>query len=184
MEAQPPSIPPTPITEIGSLVRAVEAERAGRYVDAWHEALKAIALRPFHPEAYIQMASTAVAAGDPEAGLRAAQRALALTPKWTTAQQVVAALERTLNAHRKQRKKANPIAWPALPDPNRKPRLSVCMIVKNEERFLGQCLASVRDIADELIVIDTGSTDRTVEIAREHGAQVGHLSGHGLSNGA
>jgi tetratricopeptide (TPR) repeat protein len=144
-------------------------------VEAWHEALKAIALRPFHPEAYIQMASAAVAAGDPEAGLSAARRALALTPKWTTAQQVVAALERTLNAHRKQRKQANPIAWPELPDPNRKPRLSVCMIVKNEERFLGQCLASVRDIADELIIIDTGSTDRTVEIAREHGAQVGHF---------
>jgi len=175
MEAQSPAIPPTPVTEIGSLVRAVEAERAGRYVEAWHEALKAIALRPFHPEAYIQMASTAVAAGDPEAALRAAQRAVALTPKWPTAQQVVTALERSLNAHRKQRKKANPIAWPALPDPNRKPRLSVCMIVKNEERFLGQCLASVKDIADELIVIDTGSTDRTVEIAREHGAQVGYF---------
>ena len=92
MEAQPLSISPTLVTEIGSLVRAVEAERAGFYVEAWNEALKAIALRPFHPEAYIQMASTAVAAGDPEAGLRAAQRALALTPKWTTAQQVVAAL--------------------------------------------------------------------------------------------
>jgi len=49
------------------------------------------------------------------------------------------------------------------------------MIVKNEERFLGQCLASVKDIADELIVIDTGSTDRTVEIAREYGAQVGYF---------
>jgi len=175
MEVQPPPIPPTPVTEIGSLVRAVEAERAGRYVEAWHEALKAIALRPFHPEAYIQMASTAVAAGDPKAGLRAAQRALTLTPKWTTAQQVVAALERMLEAHRKQRKKANPIAWPALPDHNRKPRLSVCMIVKNEERFLGQCLASVKDLADELIVIDTGSTDRTVEIAQQFGAQVGHF---------
>jgi glycosyltransferase involved in cell wall biosynthesis len=175
MEAQPPQSSPTPIAEIGSLARAVEAERAGRYVVAWQEALRAIALRPFHPEAYIQMASTAVAAGDPEAALRAAQRALALTPKWPTAQQVVQALERTLNAHRKQRKKANPIAWPELPDPNRKPRLSVCMIVKNEERFLGQCLASVKGLADELIVIDTGSTDRTVEIAREHGAQVGHF---------
>ena len=175
MEALPPQTSATPIAEIGSLARAVEAERAGRYVAAWQEALKAIALRPFHPEAYIQMASTAVAAGDPEAALAAAQRALALTPKWPTAQQVVQALERTLNAHRKQRKTANPIAWPALPDPNPKPRLSVCMIVKNEERFLGQCLASVKDIADELIVIDTGSTDRTVEIAREHGAQVGHF---------
>ena len=56
-----------PIAEIGSLARAVEAERAGRYIAAWQEALKGIALRPFHPEAYIQMASTAVAAGDPEA---------------------------------------------------------------------------------------------------------------------
>ena len=175
MEALPPQSSATPIAEIGSLARAVEAERAGRYVAAWQEALKAIALRPFHPEAYIQMASTAVAAGDPEAALAAAQRALALTPKWPTAQQVVQALERTLNTQRKQRKTANPIAWPALPDPNRKPRLSVCMIVKNEERFLGQCLASVKDIADELIVIDTGSTDRTVEIAREHGAQVGNF---------
>jgi glycosyltransferase involved in cell wall biosynthesis len=175
MEAPPPQSSTTPIAEIGSLARAVEAERAGRYVLAWQEALKAIALRPFHPEAYIQMASTAVAAGDPEAALRAAQRALALTPKWPITQQVVQALERTLNAHRKQRKTANPIAWPELPDPNRKPRLSVCMIVKNEERFLGQCLASVKDIADELIVIDTGSTDRTIEIAREHGAQVGHF---------
>jgi glycosyltransferase involved in cell wall biosynthesis len=62
-----------------------------------------------------------------------------------------------------------------LPDPNRKPRLSFCMIVKNEERFLGQCLASVKGFADELVVIDTGSTDRTNEIAREHGAQVGHF---------
>ena len=165
----------TPIAEIGSLARALEAERAGHYVAAWQEALKAIALRPFHPEAYIQMASTAVAAGDPEAALAAAQRALALTPKWPTAQQVVKTLERTLNAHRKHRKKLSYIAWPELPAPNRKPRLSVCMIVKNEERFLGQCLASVKDIADELIVIDTGSTDRTVEIAREHGAQVGHF---------
>ncbi len=175
MEAQPPQLSPTSIPEIGSLDLAVEAERAGRYVVAWQEALKAIAHRPFHPEAYIQMASAAVGAGDPEAALRAAQRALALTPKWPTAQEVVTALERTLKAHRKQGKKANPIGWPELPDPNRKPRLSVCMIVKNEERFLGQCLASVKDIADELIVIDTGSTDRTVAIAREHGAQVGHF---------
>ena len=172
---QPPEPTLTSVAEIGSLARAVEAERAGWYVEAWTEALKAISLRPFHPEAYIQMASTAVAAGDPEAALRAAQRALALTPKWPTAQQVVTALERTLKARGNQRQKTHPIAWPELPDPNRKPRLSVCMIVKNEERFLGQCLASVKDIADELIVIDTGSTDRTVEIAREYGAQVGYF---------
>jgi tetratricopeptide (TPR) repeat protein len=50
--------------------------------------------------------------------------------------------------------------------------LSLCMIVKNEERFLAECLASVKDVVDEINVVDTGSTDRTVEIARSFGANV------------
>ena len=52
--------------------------------------------------------------------------------------------------------------------------LSLCMIVKNEERFLAECLASVRDCVDEINIVDTGSTDRTVEIARSFGANVIH----------
>lgn len=43
--------------------------------------------------------------------------------------------------------------------------ISVCMIVKNEEEQLGACLKSLESIADEIIVVDTGSTDRTKEIA-------------------
>ena len=39
------------------------------------------------------------------------------------------------------------------------------MIVKNEEAFLEQCLKSIKDYVDEIIIVDTGSTDRTVEIA-------------------
>lgn len=50
--------------------------------------------------------------------------------------------------------------------------LTVSMIVKNEERFLPECLASVKEVADELIVVDTGSTDRTIAIAKSFGAQV------------
>jgi tetratricopeptide (TPR) repeat protein len=46
------------------------------------------------------------------------------------------------------------------------------MIVKDEEHFLPQCLASVRDFVDEIIVVDTGSSDRTIEIARSFGATV------------
>ena len=45
------------------------------------------------------------------------------------------------------------------------PTLSVCMIVKNEEKFLESCLRSVQGLADEIIIVDTGSTDRTKEIA-------------------
>ncbi len=51
-----------------------------------------------------------------------------------------------------------------------RPRLSVCLIAKNEARFLRNCLKSVAGVADEIVVVDTGSTDGTQEIAREFGA--------------
>lgn len=47
------------------------------------------------------------------------------------------------------------------------PSISVCLIVKNEERYIEQCLRSVQPIADEIIIVDTGSTDRTVTLARK-----------------
>lgn len=49
------------------------------------------------------------------------------------------------------------------------------MIVKNEEAFLPGCLESVQSFVDEMIVVDTGSQDRTVEIARSYGAKVHHF---------
>lgn len=53
-----------------------------------------------------------------------------------------------------------------------RPTISACMIVRNEEELLPGCLESIRDWVDEIIVVDTGSTDRTIEIAREYGARV------------
>ena len=50
--------------------------------------------------------------------------------------------------------------------------VSLCMIVKNEEENLAECLGSVGDIADEIIVADTGSADATPEIAKRFGAKV------------
>ena len=50
--------------------------------------------------------------------------------------------------------------------------LSLCMIVKNEEATLPRTLDSVNDVVDEMIVLDTGSSDRTREIAQEFGARV------------
>lgn len=42
------------------------------------------------------------------------------------------------------------------------------MIVKNEEEVLRQCLDSVNNLCEEIIIVDTGSTDKTKEIAREY----------------
>ncbi|MCX6155058.1 MAG: glycosyltransferase [Candidatus Kapabacteria bacterium] len=53
-----------------------------------------------------------------------------------------------------------------------KSSLSVCIIAKNEENNLRDCLESVRTIAEEIILVDTGSTDSTIEIAREYGAKI------------
>lgn len=50
--------------------------------------------------------------------------------------------------------------------------LSLCMIVKNEELALPNCLSSVKGVVDEMVVLDTGSSDRTPEIAQEFGARV------------
>ena len=52
------------------------------------------------------------------------------------------------------------------------PSISLCMIAKNEERSIAHCLDAFKDFVQEIIVVDTGSTDRTVEIARSHGAEV------------
>ena len=51
-------------------------------------------------------------------------------------------------------------------------RISLTMIVKNEAATLPTCLDSVKDIVDEIIVVDTGSRDRSREVAEQHGARV------------
>jgi len=52
------------------------------------------------------------------------------------------------------------------------PTISLAMIVKNEEEWLPKCLDSVKDIVDEIIIVDTGSTDKTKEVAEKYGAKI------------
>ncbi|MHC1745256.1 MAG: glycosyltransferase [Syntrophobacteraceae bacterium] len=55
------------------------------------------------------------------------------------------------------------------------PSISLCMIVKNEEHYLPGCLSSAAPYVNEIVVVDTGSSDRTVEIAQTFGARVYHF---------
>jgi glycosyltransferase involved in cell wall biosynthesis len=56
--------------------------------------------------------------------------------------------------------------------PRSRPFLTAALIVKDEERVLDACLASLATVVDEIVIVDTGSRDRSREIARAHGARV------------
>ncbi|MHB1417774.1 MAG: glycosyltransferase, partial [Chloroflexota bacterium] len=66
---------------------------------------------------------------------------------------------------------SGPVARLPLRTKDDRQTVSLCMIVRDEEANLPGCLESVRDLADEVIVVDTGSTDRTVQVAESFGAK-------------
>lgn len=59
---------------------------------------------------------------------------------------------------------------------NRKFRVTLCMIVRNEENYIIDCINSVRHLIDEIVVVDTGSTDSTIEQGLKAGARIFHYS--------
>lgn len=54
--------------------------------------------------------------------------------------------------------------------------ISLCMIVKNEEDVIGRCLECVKDVVDEIIIVDTGSTDDTIKIANQYTNKIYHFN--------
>lgn len=59
--------------------------------------------------------------------------------------------------------------------------LSVIIISKNEEQMIGECLLSVQDLAGEIVVVDTGNTDKTNDIAKSFGARIVKSKGPGYA---
>jgi len=158
------------VSRVGMLNEAQQLLAAGQLLESWNAALAAIAKRPFHPEAYLHLAEVALEAGNVHQTMRCLERVLQLAPEWDVPMQ---ALETLRNHPASQQPSASDIEWPALPPVES--RLSVCLIVKDEEKMLQRALESVRGIAHQIVVVDTGSGDRTVEIAKEHGAEVHHF---------
>ena len=157
-EATPMKMPP--VAFIGRLLEARECLRQKNLPGAWEATLAAIAKRPFHPEAFLLLAEIALAACDATSARRCAQRARDLATNWNLAKQF---LKKNLKGNAKP-------DWLKLPEKGQA-RLSVCLIVKNEEKFLGQCLQSIAGLAQQIIVVDTGSADRSLEIAKTFGAE-------------
>jgi glycosyltransferase involved in cell wall biosynthesis/predicted Zn-dependent protease len=157
-----------PCALVGHLGTAREQFSQKRPSAAWASVLQAIVARPFHPEAFLLLAEIAQTVGDGPSAKLCAEHARAIAPGWKPAKKFL---------NQRLKGGARP-EWLVLLDQIGNPkseirnRLSVCLIVKNEEKFLGQCLKSIRGLATQIVVVDTGSTDRTVEIAKEFGAEV------------
>ena len=160
---------------LGNLIAARELVKDKQYRAAWQAANAAIDTRPYHPEAYLLLAEIAKAAGHGAVAQKCAQQAKALAPGWKGPGQFLKAGKTSAQPAKELAEMMNRFEI----DSKRAARLSVCLIVRNEEKFLGQCLASIRDVAAQIVVLDTGSTDRTIAIAKEHGAEVYHFAWSG-----
>ncbi len=163
------TIPLPDVAFLGDLLVAREALHSGEIVVAWRLGCSAIEQRPFHPEGWVFLSEVAAAAGHRSLARRCAQKASALTPRWNLARQALESIgegsdEPTLDLATPPFREGEP------------PRLTVCLITRNEERFIDACLKSVQGLANQIVLVDTGSTDRTVKIARSHGAEV-HFRG-------
>ncbi len=73
--------------------------------------------------------------------------------------------------------KAGPVALAA--ERGKSPAITLCLITKDEEQFIEGCLQSVKGLCRQMVVVDTGSTDRTPEIAAAAGAEVHHFPWNG-----
>ena len=153
---------------VGSLNDGRNKLAAGNISGAWESVNEAIRRRPFHPEGYLLLAEIATKAGDLNLARRCAGKAQSLAPRWKDTGKALSRIPNHASA-------ATVVlsAPPRLGDTSL--RLTICLIAKNEQKFIGQCLSSVKGLADQIIVVDTGSTDSTVEIARSFGAEVHYL---------
>jgi tetratricopeptide (TPR) repeat protein len=151
--------------------------QAGRSREAIPHLRHAVAGLPFEPDAPRALFQALGAIGDTEGQhrlahdrrllARAAPQVVPLEP-WFA--QTPAACPGT--DARPQEATAAKAAVPGSSSPAPAQRISLCMIVKNEEANLPACLESAADLVDEIIIVDTGSSDRTKEVAARFGARI------------
>jgi glycosyltransferase involved in cell wall biosynthesis/Tfp pilus assembly protein PilF len=158
--AKPAAIPP--VARMGELSKAREHFGRKDYSAAWTAAYDAVGKRPFHPEGFLLLAEIALATGAETAARQCAHHARDLAPGWKAPKQF---LKKQLQGNT-GRADLSSLRF------GQPPRLTVCLIARNEERFIGQCLKSVQGLANQIILVDTGSEDGTVAIAKQLGAEV------------
>lgn len=166
LQTKPAGLTMPTVAHLGNLAAARGLLGQGQILAALNQTVSALEVRPYHPEAFLLLAEICRDAGDFKRAFEFANHARRIAPGWTAAQQFLKSPKSEGDAK---------IELPPRVDSllsQDTPRLTVCLITKNEERFLGRCLESIRDVAQQIIVVDTGSTDATREIAAQAGAEV------------
>ncbi len=132
-------------------------QKLGRLEEAAREAKIELETQPDHVMAWSLLGQVRLSQGRIAEASAAFQRVQQLEPEsWEAQFHLNSASEASFST-------IPPAQWPSV---------SVCMIVRDEEATLARCLNSLGDLASQLVVVDTGSQDRTVEIARSFGAEV------------
>jgi len=109
-------------------------------------------IRPFNPDVLLAISDIYLQLNEYNKAAYYSAQLLKYAPQWDIAINLNTSLIQHLN---------NPYVESPI-------KLSVCIIAKNEEQNISRCLSSVTNIADEIIIVDTGSTDNTIEIARKY----------------
>jgi glycosyltransferase involved in cell wall biosynthesis/Tfp pilus assembly protein PilF len=153
---------------VGELRQAQESLLGCQLREAWDFTTSAIYARPYHPEAYALLAQIAETAGDKDSARQCAKRARQLAPSLTG---------KPVRRHPRPPTVTTGLVLPTalVNDQPCTQALTVCVITKDEESNLERCLNSVKEVATQIVVLDTGSTDRTAQIAQSLGAEVHHF---------
>ena len=130
-------------------LRGLAAKRVGRREEAAEHFVGCLEMNPAHREASAELRELAAREDGDDPAARRARQALA-------------------------RANRSADSGPVDSGPVRA-TLSACLIVKDEEESLARCLGSLQSVADQVVVVDTGSKDGTVAVARDSGAEVYHL---------
>lgn len=162
-------------------VKKGDYAEAERYVRAalagWRDPHFSLDAKAFDYAAHFFLGQALSGQGRNEEAIRVFEEADRIAPARSEARQAIALLHQGIGQgdrglYIRQAPEANAEPEPLYPDS----KLSLCMIVRDEEKRLGRCLESVRGLVDQIIVVDTGSQDGTVELAQRFGAQVSHFS--------
>jgi tetratricopeptide (TPR) repeat protein len=142
-----------------------------RFHEAFTVCRKALEIEPQHDGALSNLGAVSASLGNLEQAIDYFRRSLALNPNNPETQGNLERAQRELELRRIL--SVGDDAGPASHDsPAKQPTISLCLIARDEEAHLPKLFDSVKEAVDEIVLVDTGSTDSTIRIARSHGARV------------